>query len=214
MQCHICDEETEHFTDEKSGVVYYHCQPCAYMFKSPKYYQPLERQKSRYDLHENDAEDAGYKAYFQRFLDFVLPHTGTVRTALDFGCGKSTLLSDILNSMDIQCDYYDPIYHPELPYDSKKYDMIVSTEVFEHLHQPKAVFEKLVSLLSPDGILALQTQFHPNDPEAFKKWYYHKDPTHIVFFTAETFHRLAQVYGCELIADNGKNMVVIRKRGV
>ena len=64
--------------------------------------------------------------------------------------------------------------------------------------------------LEEGGYLALQTQFHPNDVEAFKKWYYHQDPTHIVFFTAKTFKVLCEVYGCELIADNGKNMVVIK----
>jgi hypothetical protein len=85
------------------------------------------------------------------------------------------------------------------------------TEVFEHLHQPREVFESLLDRLEEGGYLALQTQFHPNEVEAFKKWYYHQDPTHIVFFTAQTFSVLCKEYGCEFIADNEKNMVLVRK---
>ncbi|TNF44514.1 MAG: methyltransferase domain-containing protein, partial [Epsilonproteobacteria bacterium] len=86
-----------------------------------------------------------------------------------------------------------------------------STEVFEHLHQPREVFESLLERLEAGGYLALQTQFHANSVESFKKWYYHQDPTHIVFFTAKTFRVLCQAFGCEFISDNGKNMVLLRK---
>jgi len=212
MQCHICKEETDTFQDEKSGITYHWCKGCEYIFKDPSCYQNIEEQKSRYDLHENDPEDEGYRAYFQRFLDFVLPLAGKPETVLDFGCGRSTLLANILNNIGIECDYYDPIYHPENTYDSKKYDLILSTEVFEHLHDPKAVFTHLVEHLEEGAHLALQTQFHPNDEKAFKKWYYHKDPTHIVFFRPKTFEVLATMYGCEVLADNAKNMVVLKKK--
>ncbi len=190
---------------------YYHCIPCEYIFKSPECYQSIEDQKERYDLHENDENDPEYKAYFQRFLDFVLPLVGKPETALDFGCGRSSLLAILLGEKGIRCDYYDPLYHPENLNDSKKYELIVSTEVFEHLHDPKEVFEDLLSRLESGGYLAIQTQFHPNDAELFKKWYYHQDPTHIVFFRAKTFKVLCEIYRCEFVGDNGKNMVVIKK---
>jgi 2-polyprenyl-3-methyl-5-hydroxy-6-metoxy-1,4-benzoquinol methylase len=120
-------------------------------------------------------------------------------------------LAKLLGKKGIECDYYDPLYHPENLDNSKKYELIVSTEVFEHLHDPKEVFADLLARLENGGYLALQTQFHPNDTEAFKKWYYHQDPTHIVFFRAKTFSVLAKQYGCEFVGDNGKNMVVIQK---
>jgi hypothetical protein len=69
----------------------------------------------------------------------------------------------------------------------------------------------LVSLLNNGGYLALQTQFHPNTEEAFKKWYYHQDPTHIVFFRAKTFEVLCEAFGCRIIKDNSKNMILIQK---
>jgi len=192
-------------------MLYYSCDNCEVIFKSPGCYRSIAEQKERYDLHNNDENNEGYRAYFQRFLDFVLPHVGDVGTALDFGCGRSTLLANILNSMNIDTDAYDPIYHPDIEYDSKKYDLILSTEVFEHLHDPKKVFGSLVACLHPGGYLAIQTQFHPKKVEEFPNWYYHKDPTHIVFFTPKTFKRLAEMYRCTYIADNGRNMVLLKK---
>ncbi len=211
MNCHICDKATELFKDEKTDISYYFCKKCEYICKSPLCYQDFDTQKKRYNLHENNEEDEGYQAYFYRFLDFVLPLVEKSNIALDFGCGRSSLLSSLLKKEGIACDYYDPIYHPDTLDKDKKYELIVSTEVFEHLHQPRVVFEKLVDTLEEGGYLALQTQFHPNNIDAFKKWYYHQDPTHIVFFTAKTFKVLAQMNGCIFIEDNGKNMVVLKK---
>lgn len=212
MNCHICDKATVLFVHEKTKITYYHCLDCEYVFKSSKVYQDFDSQKERYNLHTNDEEDAGYKAYFQRFLDFTLPLVAQPKTALDFGCGASSILSSMLAKEGIVCDYYDPIYHPDTLNDCKKYELIVSTEVFEHLHQPKEVFASLLGRLEEGGFLAIQTQFHPNDTEAFKKWYYHQDPTHIVFFTTQTFKRLCEVFACKFIGDNGKNMIVLKKK--
>ena len=211
MYCHICRKAVESFVHEKTGIQYYYCNSCEYIVKDPSCYQSIEAQKARYDLHENDENDPGYQAYFQRFLDFVLPLAGQPETALDFGCGRSSLLAKLLCREGMKCDYYDPLYHPDNLNNSKKYELIVSTEVFEHLHNPKEVFEDLLNRLEPGGYLAIQTQFHPNEAALFKKWYYHQDPTHIVFFRAKTFRVLAKMYGCEFVGDNGKNMVVIKK---
>jgi len=211
MKCHICHRPTSDFRDEKSNIKYYYCRECAYFFKDPTTYQSMAVQKERYDLHENDVDNPGYRAYFERFLSFVLPLTGKPRTALDFGCGRSKLLASLLNDHGILCDSYDPIYYPEGLNNSKKYDFIVTTEVFEHLHQPGEVFEALLGRVVQGGYLAIQTQFHPNNIENFKKWYYHQDPTHIVFFHPKTFNILCKIHGCDYVEDNGKNMVVIRK---
>ena len=196
---------------KKLNITFYHCDDCQYIFKSPKYYQTLHEQESRYDLHDNNENSKGYKAYFERFLDFILPNVKDSTIALDFGCGTTTLLSQMLEKNGIPCDYYDPIYYPNRLDETKKYDLIVSTEVFEHLHHPRKVFKSLVDRLHRGGYLAIQTQFHANDKESFENWYYHKDPTHIVFYTKKSFEVLANMYGCEVLVSNEKNMVILRK---
>jgi len=211
VNCHICNQMTVSFSYIRDDILCYHCKSCEYIFKAPEYYQDLETQKERYNLHVNNEEDAGYRAYFQRFLDFVLPYISNVKTALDFGCGRTSLLAKLLEEEGIACAYYDPIYHPDTLDEKKKYDLIVSTEVFEHLHQPREVFAQLLEKLKSGGYLAIQTEFHSNEQVSFQKWWYPKDTTHIVFFRAKTFRVLCEMYGCKFMVDNGKNMIVISK---
>ena len=184
---------------------------CLFIFKSPEHYQAYDEQKERYDLHQNQESSEGYQAYFRRFIDYILPITGNPESALDFGCGATSLLAKMMRKEGIDCDFYDPIYYPEISYKKKSYDLIVSVEVFEHLHHPREVFGHLFSLLNEGGYLAIQTQFHYNGIEQFLNWYYRLDPTHIVFFRPETFRYLADLYGGDYIGDNGKNMLVVQK---
>ena len=211
MKCLICSEVCDSFDDEKYAISYYRCGMCHCIFKSPDLHQGYDEQKERYDLHQNVEESEGYQAYFRRFLDYILPLTDNPKSALDFGCGVTSLLATMLAEEGIDCDVYDPIYHSDSSYQKKRYDLIVSVEVFEHLHHPKEVFEHLLSKLNRRGYLAIQTQFHYDDIERFLSWHYRLDPTHIVFFDAETFRRLTDRYDCEYRGDNGKNMVVIRR---
>jgi len=200
------------FFHEKTNIIYFHCLACEFIFKSIEHYQDFSSQKERYNLHQNNEDSEGYRVYFQRFLDFTLPSLVDVKTALDFGCGRTSLLASMLEKNGISCDYYDPIYHPSHLDENKKYSLIVSTEVFEHLHKPIEVFAYLIDKLEEGGYLAIQTEFHPNNIEDFKKWYYHKDPTHIVFFTKKSFQILASLNVATLLIDNGKNMVLIQKK--
>jgi len=212
MLCQICNTASHYFEDKKKHSLYYICNSCEFISKDPKIYPNFKTQKTRYNLHQNNAEDLGYQAYFQKFLDFILPVCdNSTKEALDFGCGKTSLLASMLEKQHITCAYYDPIYHPKLEED-KHYDLIVSTEVFEHLHAPKEVFASLVAKLNPKGYLAIQTAFHPNDVDAFKKWYYPKDPTHIVFFRTKTFEILSEMYKMKVLKSNDKNMIIMQKR--
>ncbi len=185
--------------------------PCEYIYKSSEYYQDLQKQKERYDLHQNNEEDRGYRAYFQRFLDYIFTKIPPVNNALDFGCGKTSLLARMFNENNISCDYYDPIYHPQREYKDKYYDLIVSVEVFEHLHRPRKIFASLIEKLKIGGYLAIQTEFHPNNKEKFKSWYYHQDPTHIVFYRKKSFEVLAEMYHSKFVASNEKNIVILKK---
>ena len=211
MKCPLCSEECQSFIDPASQISYWHCSSCGLIGKTSGYYQEFREQKKRYDLHQNSGENEGYRAYFRRFIDFVLPGVGSVECALDFGSGASSLLADMLGEKGIVCDRYDPIYYPDDSYRTQNYGLIVSVEVFEHLHYPAETFVHLLERLEPEGFLAIQTQFHDNDVKKFLSWYYRLDPTHIVFFTPETFRKLCDLNGCRYLGDNGKNIVLIQK---
>jgi SAM-dependent methyltransferase len=180
------------------------------IFKDPALHQEFQKQKLRYDLHENDPADNGYRLYFEKFLDFVLPRVKSINRVLDFGSGKSTLLADMLEFRGVECDSYDPIYHPDTAFRARKYDLITSVEVFEHLHNPKKIVAELLGLLNEGGYLAIRTEFHAGI-ESFSDWYYPKDPTHILFYTPKTFAVLCEVPRFRCITHNNKNMILLQR---
>ncbi|MFP4270885.1 MAG: methyltransferase domain-containing protein, partial [Alphaproteobacteria bacterium] len=67
-------------------------------------------------------------------------------------------------------------------------------EVVEHLHAPGATFAQLATLVRPGGWLAVMTCFQTDDAR-FAGWWYRRDPTHVVFYRAATFHHVAAQLG-------------------
>jgi SAM-dependent methyltransferase len=115
----------------------------------------------------------------------------------------------MLAEQGIASEAYDPIYHPDMAYKNKQYDLIASVEVFEHLHDPMTVFGELVSSLRPGGMLAIRTEFFCSDREAYLQWYYRRDPTHVVFFSPQTFRVMCERASVSYMGDNRKNIVLI-----
>ncbi len=212
MKCLICAKKCDSFEDTAKGILYYECYSCGFIMKSPEHLSDFSEQKKRYDLHNNSPESEGYRAYFQRFVDFVLPCVDTPKNALDFGCGESSLLAQILTHNQISTDFYDPIYHPKEVYKDKKYDLIVSVEVFEHLHNPKDIFKMLIEHLQPNGYLAIQTAFYQNNRERFLHWHYRLDPTHVIFFSLKSLEKLADIFNMRVIKNDAKQMILMQKK--
>lgn len=148
---------------------------------------------------------------FEGFLTFVDGFGPYGETVLDFGCGPSPVLAYLLQTPTNTVRYFDPYFFPDTAYTSHQYDLITSTEVFEHLANPHTVLAHLASLLAPKGHLALMTHFHYDDRERFAAWWYPKDPTHITFYTPHTFEILGQKTGLHVKGHNGKNVIVLKK---
>lgn len=89
---------------------------------------------------------------------------------------------------------YDIFYANDSQVLNHEYDFITASEVVEHLHQPKEELDRLWSYLKPGGILGIMTK-RVIDQEAFSRWHYKNDPTHVCFFSVETFHWLADYWG-------------------
>ena len=206
----VCGNLCDSFEDEKKKLLYYQCLSCHFIMKSKENFASFDEQKERYNLHNNNEDDIGYQAYFQRFIDFTLRDIEKPESALDFGCGASSLLAQMFEKEGITCDFYDPIYHADESYKNKSYDLITSVEVFEHLHDPKAILKMLSQYLNPNGSIAIQTAFHLHDRDRFLNWYYRLDPTHIVFFSLKSLEALAEEAGMSVVACNSKNMVLLQ----
>ena len=109
------------------------------------------------------------------------------------------------HSMEI----YDPFFAPETILFQRQYDFIVASEVVEHLHYPRRELDRLWSCLKPNGLLGIMTK-RVIDREAFSRWHYKSDPTHVCFFSTETFQWLADHWR-SILTFPGKDVVLFTK---
>lgn len=139
----------------------------------------------------------------------LLSQPADTLSGLDFGSGPGPTLSLMFAEAGYKCANYDPYFAPDDKLLAQTYNFIVSSEVFEHLSQPALELDQLVSLLKPKGLLGIMTQ-RPTSQAAFQNWHYLADPTHITFYSTETFTWLAQQWRLEVI-HVAKSVVILQK---
>lgn len=210
-ECKICSQITAKICDQKTSQTYYRCQNCGFVFLDDSMIITSESEHKHYSKHNNTFECRGYVEMFEKFIEeFVKPLKSKIKTALDFGCGEGKVLAKLLEMEGFKTDYYDLYFFSEKVYETKKYDLITSTEVFEHLKDPLEYFKLLKQHLNKNGYLIIMTKFPPKCDEEFLKWWYRRDITHISFFTPNSFDTLAQIVGYKIIKTNNSDVVVLQ----
>lgn len=129
---------------------------------------------------------------------------------LDFGSGPGPTLSLMFEEIGHSMAIYDYFYAKDSSVLQGQYDFITATEVLEHLHDPGKELDRLWTLLKPDGYLGVMTRLVP-DREAFTRWYYKNDPTHVCFFSPPTFQWLAGRWRAE-VAFAAKDVILFYKK--
>lgn len=214
QHCPLCESIATHlwWQDTRRGMnqrEYHVCKQCQLIFV-PKYFHLTPAQeKEYYGLHENNADDLGYRRFLSRAFEPVVARLPAHAQGLDFGSGPGPTLSLMFAEAGYSCRNYDPYFAPDPNVWESAYDFITSTEVVEHLRSPKAVFEQLALALKPAGLLAIMTQ-RPRDLESFSKWQYSLDPTHICYYSEATFAWIAQHFALNL-EFLGTDVVIFRK---
>jgi hypothetical protein len=157
---------------------------------------------ARYRTHEAGAGDPGHRAFLRRLVDPVVAALeaavgteglGTLE-GLDFGSGPRPVLSELFQAHGVRMRHWDPLYAPDPAPLAARYDLVVLTEVVEHLKDVKGTLDFLEARVRPGGWLALMT-----DPErgvvSLDRWYYLRDPTHVSLFRPETLEWVAHARG-------------------
>lgn len=215
IKCKICSGSTGKIRDRQFETDYFYCGGCGFLSIEDKKIPGPEAEKERYLQHINTPEDQGYMDWLRDFTGrAVTPFFPGFKTALDFGCGPGPVLAGILKETGAEVDTYDIYFAPEKVYENKTYDVITCTEVLEHIEDPLPVLELLKSHLNTGGVLAIMTMFHPIGPpggeEAFNKWWYRRDPTHISFFRPKTFQYIANRLNLRILTIDNKNIISLR----
>jgi hypothetical protein len=176
---------------------YLRCTRCALVFVPPGYYLDRAAERREYDLHRNHVHDPGYRAFLSRLTEPLLGRLPPGAVGLDFGCGPAPALARMLEEAGCRVALFDSFYRPDDAALQGRYDFICATEVVEHLHQPGRVLARLWSLLSPGGCLGVMTKL-VIDAQAFSRWHYKNDPTHVCFFSETTWQWWAGAQGASL----------------
>lgn len=212
MSCKLCGSETTMIRHPKFGN-YDWCKTCEFISKDCAFYATEQQELKNYRNHDNSIENKGYVEYLNHFIqNAVLEYMNTGRTGFDFGSGPSPVLAQILERhYGFKMDIYDLFFAKEKTYENKKYDLVTSTEVIEHLAEPLPYFKLFADLMKEDAVLAIMTLFHPNSDELFLDWHYIRDLTHISFYTPKTLCYIAQKVGLKIIYTNDVRHITLVK---
>ena len=106
---------------------------------------------------------------------------------------------------------FDVFFQPDASVLSDKYDFVVCTETAEHFADPERDFRIFDSMLKPGGFIGIMTSLF-NEKIDFGNWHYHRDPTHIAFYSINTMELIAQRFNWEMSLPVD-NVVVFKKAG-
>ena len=212
MQCPLCDFSTCSLTSGENRE-YRLCSQCRAISVPARFHISRNDEVKRYLEHNNSLESEGYVRMFQEKISILQAYE--IKSALDYGCGYEPVLKTLLERQGIKTDGYDPNFFPDTRLD-KRYDLVISTETFEHFRNPAQEIPRIAELVVPGGVLAIMTRFYPIGnkellPDLFADWFYKRDPTHIIFYCTETFQWLADHIGFKLIFNNEYDFVVLKK---
>lgn len=178
---------------------YWRCEDCLATFLDPAARLTPEAERQVYLDHENDPQGPGYRRFLSKLADPLCERLLETADILDYGCGPGPALAEMLREAGHRVALYDPSFHADETKLVADYDAITCTEVVEHFHDPASEFERLGLLLRPGGWLAIMTCFQTEDAR-FANWHYRRDPSHVIFYRAETLRFLAARHGwrCEI----------------
>jgi len=191
-----------------NGREYYLCQTCDLVFVPKHHHLDLQQQKTFYDHHQNHEKDPGYITHLQKLTKPLANLLPKHAHGLDYGSGPGPSLKTAFERPDLHIHNYDPIYAPDTSILQQRFDFVTATEVAEHFGSPSQDWLTLKSLLLPQGLLGIMTQFRVEDKK-FAEWWYHRDATHVVFYSEKTFLWLAKFLGMPLV--HCQNPIVIFK---
>ncbi|MNK07384.1 bifunctional 3-demethylubiquinone-9 3-methyltransferase/ 2-octaprenyl-6-hydroxy phenol methylase [compost metagenome] len=205
MNCLLCQSShTAPFKVEKKPErSYFHCAECDLIFMNPAERLTAEQEKARYD-HHNTEDLQGYQAFLAPLVKDVVDYTEQAHMephkvhVLDYGCGPTAFLSALFEHKNMQVTNYDLFYRPDQDSLRRNYNVVTSTEVWEHFYNPREEISKLARMVKSGGWLAVMTSSHKGEA-AFHDWHYRRDTTHVVFYSEKTMNWIAQAFSLQLL---------------
>lgn len=180
--CRMCWSRTLQPAGEIDGFPFIECAACGFTFTPSTDRSGVE---NRYQAPDADTPEGGWA--HTDFLDPAFERLGRQRSlrVMDFGAGESRVpgLLRERGHRVIEADLAPPARpHPDrytgplrsLPLPFRRFDLIYSFQVFEHLAEPASTLSALLGLTRPGGLVAIHTDMEvpERDEEGFANWWY------------------------------------------
>lgn len=209
MKCLLCQNNTVAFKNINDRE-YFKCVNCHSIMLDQKNYVSSEKEKERYEEHNNDVFDKRYQAFVWPIVEAVLKDYNKEHKGLDFGSGTGPVITKLLEDKDYSIKVYDPYFANFKEKLADSYDYIVCCEVMEHFYDPRLEFKRLRSMLNPEGSLYLKTSIYDESID-FDAWYYKNDQTHVFFYHKKALDYIKKEYDfSDMTISN--NMIIYRNR--
>ncbi len=191
--CALCRGKSSFFAEAASRR-YLKCAVCGSVFMERKSFLSPEGEKKRYQEHNNDPDEPGYRRFVSGIVDAIKKRFSPFHRGLDFGSGAESPIAAMLSEEKYNIVQYDPFFRnrPELLKD--KYDYIACCEVIEHFRNPGHEFTLLRNILKKGGMLFCKTEIY-SDEVNFDRWYYKNDPSHVFFYSPEALENISIMFG-------------------
>ena len=193
--CHAGAPESFATVGEK---VYWRCRRCDLVYLSPGQYLDPAEEKARYELHENDPADEGYREFLRGLIEHLVPRLEEGDTGLDYGAGPAPALARMLEAKGFSMATYDPLFLSDDGALEVSYEFITCTEAAEHFHDPAREFGRFSRLLRPGGWIGIMTRRLERLEDisvGFEDWHYRRDEAHVCFYSRPTMEWIADRFG-------------------
>ncbi len=224
--CPICrDLELAHYCRVPSlfnpgeFIHYERCHGCGTVLRNPRL--PAEYRETRYqegEISDDDIrlkpENQAHYRYMMRLLERLLP-TGAGRRLLDFGCGAggfllaaqqcgfevmglelnrglATHVEENLGIPTFQGLVTDPRFANE------RFEIIISSQVFEHLVDPRATLMELREHLEAPGLLLIEVPNQNHIKERLRRGAV-MDDSHLFYFSGRSLARMLEAAGFRVV---------------
>ncbi len=202
VKCSLCGSGTKPFYEFKA-MHYYRCLGCRSILLDPKNYLPKDKEKKRYEEHNNDVEDFRYQQFVTPIIKEVVNKFKQSHVGLDFGAGTGPVITKLLRAKGFQVEMYDPIFCNDTEKLNRRYDYVICCEVMEHFYFPGREFKLLRSLLKPKSSLYCMTEVYCDNVN-FGKWHYKNDSTHVFFYHEHALAWIKSHYGFAVLKREGR----------
>ncbi len=108
-KCCLCSGGLKSYTAFRKKD-YLQCIKCNAIQMDPRYYLSPAAEKNRYDQHNNDPADPGYRRFVSPLVERVKAAYGTEAAGLDYGAGSGPVVSVMLKEAGYRPVLYDPFY--------------------------------------------------------------------------------------------------------